>query len=123
MSGSPLPTDLESRKVRASAWFTELRDQIVAALEKVEENLPKGAMNANLPPGRFEKTPWKRTDHTGAPGGGGVMAMMRGRVFEKVGVHVSAVHGEFSPEFRSQMSGAEDDPRFWAAEIGRASGR
>ena len=107
----------DTRNERARAWFETLRDRIVAAFEAVEDALPATAPLADRPAGRFTRTPWNRTDHTGAPGGGGVMAMMKGRVFEKVGVHVSTVFGEFAPEFRKDMPGAADDPRFFATGI------
>src|SRR5580704_3615945 len=81
---------LDSRKARASAWFAALRDDICVALEALEDALPAGVPLADRPAGRFVRTPWSRTDHTGADGGGGVMSIMKGRVFEKVGVHVSA---------------------------------
>jgi coproporphyrinogen III oxidase len=108
---------LDDHKARASAWFGTLRDQLCAALEQVEDNLPAGAPHADRPAGRFVRTPWTRTDHTGAAGGGGVMSVLKGRVFEKAGIHTSTVHGEFAPEFRSQIPGASEDPRFWAAGV------
>jgi coproporphyrinogen III oxidase len=110
-------TQVEARKERARAWFEALRDEIVAAFEKIEDDLPTSATLGDRPAGRFKRTPWHRTDHSGAPGGGGIMAMMAGRVFEKVGVHASTVFGEFAPEFRNEIPGAADDPRFFASGI------
>jgi coproporphyrinogen III oxidase len=107
----------EERKAKTKAWFESLRDQITSTFEALEDALPASAPLAGRPAGRFTRTPWNRTDHTGAPGGGGTMAMMKGRVFEKVGVHVSSVFGEFAPEFRKEIPGAAEDPRFFAAGI------
>ena len=108
-------TTIEQRKQQARVWFERLRDDICLALEKLEADAP-----AELYPGdagRFVRTPWDRTDHSGKPGGGGVMSVLRGRLFEKAGVHCSTVHGEFAPEFRAQIPGAADDPRFWASGV------
>ena len=114
---SPLPDPavLEDRKTHTRTWFESLRDEICATFETLERNAPTSLYDQA--PGSFVRSPWSRTDHTGAPGGGGVMAMMRGRLFEKVGVHVSTVFGEFAPEFRDEIPGAKTDPRFWASGI------
>src|SRR5688572_3035656 len=111
------PDELHRCKETARTWFEALRDEICAAFEQIERDLPTGAPMSELPAGRFERQPWRRTDHAGGDGGGGIMSLMRGRVFEKVGVHTSTVHGEFAPEFRTQIPGAAEDPRFWASGI------
>jgi coproporphyrinogen III oxidase len=100
----------ETRTTRAKAWFDLLRDRIVAAFEQLEAEAPADLYGPK--PGRFELKPWTR-----AEGGGGVMGFLRGRFFEKCGVHVSQVHGTFTPEMARTMPGAEDDPRFVATGI------
>jgi coproporphyrinogen III oxidase len=107
--------EIAARQARAKAWFEALRDNICAGFETLENRAPAALYPGE--PARFVRTPWQRTDHTGTSGGGGVMATLRGRLFEKIGVHVSTVFGEFAPEFRNEIPGAQADPRFWASGI------
>jgi coproporphyrinogen III oxidase len=102
----------DDQQLAAQAWFQSLRDQLCAAFETLEDE-----GDGPLPAGRFECTAWERPDPSGAPGGGGVMSVMKGRVFEKVGVNTSTVFGTFAPEFAKSINGAGEDPRFFATGI------
>ena len=126
-----LNATVDQNNAAARAWFETLRDQICEALEKLEADLPASAPHGGEAAGKFVRTPWQRSGHaspghansgtdanaTEPDGGGGVMSMMHGRVFEKVGVHTSTVFGQFAPEFRKQIPGAEENPNFWASGI------
>ena len=101
---------VRERARRCRVWFDELRDRLVAAFEALEDAAPADLYPG--PPGRFELKPWVRE-----AGGGGVMGFLRGRFFEKVGLHISEVHGTFTPEMAGTMPGADHDPRFVATGV------
>lgn len=100
---------LDAEQAQARSWFEQLRDLICAEFEAIERAAGSDA--------RFDYIPWDRTDPSGAPGGGGVRGVMKGRVFEKVGVNVSTVGGMFEGDFARTIHGAGDDPRFFATGI------
>ncbi|QPQ55980.1 oxygen-dependent coproporphyrinogen oxidase [Allosphingosinicella flava] len=101
--------ELDEEQLAAKTWFESLRDRICAEFEAIEREAGSDAA--------FQYLPWDRKDHSDAPGGGGVRGLMKGKVFEKVGVNVSTVGGTFSPEFARTINGAEEDPRFFATGI------
>ena len=107
----------DGRKQAASAWFQSLQSRIIASFEALERREDAVLASPDAQPGVFALTLWQRTNHDGAPGGGGRMGLLKGRVFEKAGIHCSAVHGTFAPEFAKNMPGAAEDPRFWAAGV------
>ena len=107
----------DTHKERASAWFGQLRDELCAALEAIENDVTGPNRTSGGVPGRFKRTAWERPGKAGKSGGGGVMSVIYGRVFEKGGVNVSTVEGEFSEEFCARIPGAEKDPSFWASGI------
>ncbi len=118
-----MTADLETEKAAASAWFSTLRDQIVAAFEALENSHDTGPLS-EAAPGRFEISETRREAEAGADAGGGLMSVMRGgRVFEKVGVNISTVYGTLGEQAQAAMAarkglpGMKDDPRFWASGI------
>jgi coproporphyrinogen III oxidase len=104
-----LPADIDAKKQTAAAWFRQVRDDLCARLEAIEDET---RVQTDRAPGRFEIKPWAR-----AEGGGGEIGLLHGRVFEKAGVHMSIVHGTFSEEFARQMPHTQAGAQFWSAGV------
>ena len=108
----------DSRKSETRAWFERLQEEVIAAIELLESEAEGPFAEPDMAPGRFSTKPWTRTDQaSGGDGGGGRMAILAGRVFEKMAVHTSTVFGTFPPEFAAQIPGAGTDPAFWASGV------
>lgn len=108
---TPLTEDqIKHQKHQAAQWFESLRDAICKAFEDLETHY-NGPLKDQTA-GKFDFKKWARPG-----GGGGTMGVMKGRVFEKVGVNISVVEGDFSPEFAAKIPGAADNPAFWASGI------
>ena len=106
-----LSSDMADLSGHAADWFETLRDRICGQFEAIERDAGSTPLS-DRPAGTFQRRSWNRDG-----GGGGQMSVMHGRVFEKVGVNISVVHGQFSEEFRAQIPGAGEDGQFWAGGI------
>ena len=106
---------MDNKKCQTKKWFKDLCNLICAEFEAIE--LEGGAGSKKLRPGKFKQKNWYRSDSSQSQGGGGIMSVLHGRVFEKVGVNISTVHGAFTPEFQKEIPGAEQNPNFWASGI------
>nr|WP_041368195.1 oxygen-dependent coproporphyrinogen oxidase [Methylocella silvestris] len=102
----------ERRRTEARAWFESLQQKIIKAFESLEDDAAGPFARPDMAPGRFVQTPWQKET-----GGGGLMAVLKGRVFEKMAVHTSTVFGSFAPEFAAQIPGADADSRYWASGV------
>ncbi|MGH9676771.1 MAG: oxygen-dependent coproporphyrinogen oxidase, partial [Candidatus Acidiferrum sp.] len=105
------------RRSVSRAWFERLQEELIAAFELLECEAEGPIAEPGMAPGRFVTKPWARTDRGGGDGGGGRMAILKGRVFEKMAVHTSTVFGTFPPEFAAQIPGAGINPPFWASGV------
>ncbi|PPR31018.1 MAG: Oxygen-dependent coproporphyrinogen-III oxidase, partial [Alphaproteobacteria bacterium MarineAlpha6_Bin6] len=104
--------DIKKKKI-VEEWFKLLRNKICSSFEEIEKKHRHKLVNSK--PGKFYKKKWKRLKNN--KGGGGEISIMKGRIFEKVGVNISTVYGNFSKEFRNQIPGCEKSPKFWASGI------
>jgi coproporphyrinogen III oxidase len=114
MNAPASPATTDERKALARAWFAELQGLLCAQFEAIENEYSGPPKE---PAGRFHRKNWRRPTEDNTDGGGGTMALMKGRVFEKVGVNISTVYGRFDPQFAKEVPGADIDPSYWASGI------